>query len=71
MTDVPKLAARYKEARAQHKADDGQLKMDLLFGAGILLGSNLPGASSAVMVALERLFPDETFPTMIEDQDDV
>lgn len=65
-----KLIKRYREARKEQQLDEQMLKLNLLFGAGLLMGGDYPGASAGVILALERLFPDEKFPNIGGDDTD-
>lgn len=61
------LEERYRAARKAQDASEAQLKSDLIFAAGFLLGSDAPGAASAVEIACHKLgygFPD-VFPEEI------
>lgn len=62
MTDISKTLKRYRAAREEMQDNDSMFKLNLLFGAGVLMGSDYPGSSAAVMMALERMFPDEKWP---------
>lgn len=62
MTDIGKTLRRYRDARREMEQDEQMVKVNLLFGAGVLMGGDFPGASAAVILMLERMFPDEKWP---------
>lgn len=68
MSDPGKIMERFREHRADLKADAGdqQLYADTIFGIGLLLGGGWPGAAAAVSVLADARFLGRVSPWRVQ-----